>query len=96
MSDQSRSSSLLVLFEAALRDYEKQTGIALSEHPLAAQLQDCDTVDSVSAVLRKQIQAFSEFQEKDKIMRPLKNALSVLHKLSAATNFGHAFGLVCP
>ena len=94
MSDPSGSSRLQGLFEAALRDYEKQTGIALAEHPLASQLQDCDSVESFTVVLHEQTQAFNEFRGRDKVMKPLKNALSVLYKLSATPNLGQDFGLV--
>ena len=96
MTDQPGSSHLQVLFEAALQDYQKQTGIALAEHPLAEQLQNCDSVESVTAVLREQTQAFSEFQEKDKILKPFKKAVSILCKLSATANFGQDLGLVRP
>ena len=96
MSDPSGQSHLQVIFEAALRDYEKQTGIALAKHPLAEQLQNCDSVESVTAVLREQTQAFKEFRGKDKVLKPLKVAVSVLHKLSAAANFGQDVGLVSP
>ena len=96
MTDQLESSHLQVLFEAALQDYQNQTGVALATHPLAEQLQNCHTVESVTAVLREQAQAFSEYQEKDKIMKPLKKAVSVLNKLSATANFGMDIGLVRP
>jgi hypothetical protein len=98
MSDRSGLSRLhwQVLFEAALQDYEKQTGIVLAIHPLAQQLQGCDSVESVTAVLHEQTQAFSEFRGRDKILKPLKNALSVLHKLSATTDLGQVIGLVRP
>jgi hypothetical protein len=96
MSDQSASSHLQVLFEAALQDYEKQTGIALAKHPLADKLQNCDTVESVTAVLHEQTRAFSEFRERDKVLKPLKSAVSVLCKLFSATSFGQAVGLVRP
>ena len=88
MSNQLASSRLQDLFEAALNDYEKKTGIALDKHPLAKELQNCDSVESVTAVLSRQTEAFSEFREKDKILKPLKNTLSVLHKLSASVEFG--------
>ena len=94
MSDPSGQSHLQVMFEAALRDYEKQTGIALAKHPLAEQLQNCDSVESVTAVLREQTQAFKEFRGNDKVLKPLKMAVSVLHKLSATPNFGQDVGLV--
>ena len=96
MDDQSGSSRSQALFEVALTDYEKKTGIALDKHPFAEQLQSCDTVESVTVVLREQIQDFSELREGDKVLKPLKRALSVLHTLSAAANFGQDIGLVRP
>jgi hypothetical protein len=94
MSGQVGSSRLRLLFEAALQDYEKQTGIALAKHLLAEQLQNCDTVESITAVLREQTQAFGEFRGTDKVMKLLKNTVSVLYKLSAAVDFGQAIDTV--
>jgi len=96
MSDQSGSSRLCVLFEAALEYYRQQTGIKLAEHPLTERLQDCNSVDSVTAVLCEQVQNFKEFREKDKVLKPLKKVLTVLHRLSSAANFARDVGLVCP
>ena len=84
-----------MLFEAALENYKQQTGIELAEHPLAERLQDCNSVDSVTTVLREQAQDFKEFREKDKVLKPLKKVLTVLHRLSSAANFGQDIGLVC-
>ena len=95
MGDQSGSFNLQVIFEVALQDYEKQTGIALAKHPLAEQLQNCDSVESITAVLRDQTQAFSQFLENDKVLKPLKKVVSVLYKLSATASFGQDIGLVC-
>ena len=86
MTDQSASFRLQALFEAALQNYEKQTGIALVRHPLADKLQNCDSIESVTAVLHEQTQAFSKFWEKDKVLKPLEKAISVLYKLSATAN----------
>lgn len=96
MTDLSGSPHLQVLFEAALQEYENQTGIALAKHPLAEELQNCHSVESVTAVLHKQTRAFSEYQEKDKVLKPLQRALTVLHTLSATANFGQDIGLVRP
>jgi hypothetical protein len=96
MSDQLGSSRLRVLFEAALQNYEEQTGIPLDKHPLAERLQNCNTVESVADVLREQMRSFSEFRGKDRVMKPLKNAVSFLYKLSAVVSFGKAIGLVRP
>ena len=94
MSDRG-SSNLRVLFEAALDDYKQQTGIELAKHPLAERLQDYNTVESVTAILREQAQDFREFREKDKVLKPLKKVLTVLHRLSSAANFVQDDGMVC-
>jgi len=94
MTDQLGSSHLQSLFDAALQDYKAKTGIALGEHPLAEELQNCDSIESVTAVLNSQTEAFNEFQGKDKILKPLKNTLSILNKISAAAKFGQDVGLV--
>jgi hypothetical protein len=96
MSHPSTSSHLQVLFEAALQDYEMKTGIALANHPLADSLQNCDSVESVTAILHEQTQVFSEFRGKDKVLKPLRKAVSVLCRLSATANFGQDIGLVRP
>ena len=94
MSEQSglSSSRLQFLFEAAIQDYEKKTGIVLARHPLAEKLQNCHSVESVTAVFYEQTQAFGQFRGGDKVLKPLKSIVSVLHKLSAAAD---TIGLVC-
>jgi hypothetical protein len=101
MSDQSGSSLLRVLFEAALEDYQQQTGIELDKHHLAGRLQDCNTVESVTATLREQAQDLKDFRGKDRVLKSLKKVLTILHLLSlhiptSATDFAHRVGLVCP
>jgi hypothetical protein len=94
MSDQPASPHLKVLFEAALQEYERQTGIALAKHPLAERLQECDSVESITAVLQEQTQAFNEFREEEKVIKLLKNAVSVLCRLSACAKLGEVIGVV--
>jgi hypothetical protein len=98
MSDPSSSSSFRSLLDAALQDYANQTGTNLDDHPLAKELQLCDDVDSMSAILEKQAQRFHEFGEDGKIMRSLKSVVHVLYDLSvrAALQVGDGTGMVCP
>ena len=98
MSDQSGPSYFQDLFEIAFRDYEKQTGKTLANHPLAAKLQSCDSVESVTALLCEQTETSIEVRGKDKVLKPLKNVVSALHKLSSASavNFSQHLGLVRP
>jgi hypothetical protein len=84
MTDQSRSSRLWVLFEAALNDYENQTDITLEKHPLAEQLQHCYTAESVTAFLQNQVRASSRYQGIDRIMDSLNGIVLVLCSLSAS------------
>jgi hypothetical protein len=91
MSDQ---SGLRVLFDAALKDYEQQTGIELAEHPLAERLQDSNSVNSVITILCEQAQDFKKFREKDTVLRPLKKILTVLDILSSAAHFAQDVDLV--
>jgi hypothetical protein len=95
MNDRPGSSHLRVLFEAALENYKQQTGIELAKHPLAERLQDGNTVESVTDILREQAQDFKEFREKDKVLKPLEKVLTILHRLPSAANFDQHVGLVC-
>jgi hypothetical protein len=92
MGDQSQTSSFRALFESALHDYQIQTGTALPSHPLAEKLQNCESVESVTAVLQDQARAFSEFRgDNGRTTKSLKGVVSVLYTLSTSTA---AIGLV--
>jgi len=81
--DKTHPSSFDVLLDAALRDYEKQTGTKLSDHPFAEKLKECDSVDSMASVLQDHAQAFLKFRGEDgKIMKILKSTTQVLSTLS--------------
>ena len=96
MSDNLQSSQLAALFESAMHDYEQQTGISLAKHPLAEQLQNCQTVDSITTLLQEQAGVFSEFRGSDKIMKSLKSIVSALSRASAVAAVGQNIGLVRP
>jgi hypothetical protein len=95
MSQPSSTSSFEDLFNAALQNYENQTGTRLDDHPLAKQLGACDSVDSITAVLQEQAQIFRKFRGDDgKLMKSLKSSVDVLHTLSISDVLGE--GLVHP
>jgi hypothetical protein len=95
MSNPSPSESFRFLFETALQRYEEKTGTKLVEHPLAKQLEKCDSVDSITTFLQKQAQAFSQFKGDDgKVMKSLKYSVDVLYGLSTNTALGEGIGLV--
>jgi len=90
MAEQSGSSCFRALFESALQDYQKQTGIILPDHPFAEQLQNPHSVESITALLQGQAQVFGGFQGSDRIMKSLKSVVSVLFSLSANPAVGDA------
>ena len=96
----SPSSSFLALYNSALQDYTTQTGTNLVDHPLAKQLEKCESVDSISSLLQAHVRRIREFRRDDeKIIKSLKcavTAVHVLHTLSTSTVFGEGICLVCP
>ncbi|KAF8476299.1 hypothetical protein DFH94DRAFT_758304 [Russula ochroleuca] len=85
------------LFATALSDYENQTGINLVDHPLVGQLENCDSVASIIAIIQEQARAFTEFRRgDDKMMKPLKRVVHVLYVLSASTTPLEGIGMLFP
>ncbi|KAH9953518.1 hypothetical protein BC827DRAFT_129533 [Russula dissimulans] len=82
MNDSSSSTRFKSLFDAALLDYEKQTGTTLAGHPLAKQLETCESVESITAFFQEQVSSFRDVRDGGKIMNSLKSAVPVLHSLS--------------
>ena len=87
-----------LLFQSALEEYEKETGINLVnlEHPLVAELERCDSLESITRVLQEKAQAFCEFRRnKPKGIELLKHAACALHVLSGMAALGESIGFVC-
>ena len=99
-SHTSPSSPFESLLNTALQDYAKQTGKKLENHPFTKKLKTCDSVDLITSVLQdyqEHTKAFRKFRgDHEKIMRPVKRAVSILFALSSSTVLGEAVALVCP
>jgi hypothetical protein len=61
----SSSSNFQSIFNIAVRAYEKQTKKDLLSHPLACQLQECDTPASVLVVLQAQVDDLGQARKSD-------------------------------
>src|SRR5579863_800319 len=94
MADKSGSAPFQALFESALQAYEKKTGVALAQHPLAVDIQNCQSVDNISTLLQRRAEAFSDFRQKDRMTKAIKNTLSILTPLSDVASLADAVGLV--
>ena len=94
MSQPSPSSYFQGLYNAALRDYETETGTKLVEHHLAKKLETCDSPESLTIVLQEQAQKFRKFRGNDgKIMKFLKSSVDVLYPLFNSTIVVNLVGL---
>ena len=91
----SSSSSFKDLFNAALQDYENKTGINLVDNPLAKKLENCDSVDFITAIFQEQTQIFRKFRDDGKLIKSLKSSVDILYMLSD-TVLGGGIGLVHP
>ena len=95
MGDQPGSAHFQTLFDSALQAYEKNTGVSLAEHPLAAQLQDCHNVESITTLLQHRAKDFSDFRGKNRTMKLIESTVSILSILSANSALGGSIGVVC-
>jgi hypothetical protein len=93
MANQSTTSvvSFQTLLESALLRYEKKTGIALSRHPLALQLQSCNSVEDFNNILQEKAK---DVRESEGIVKSMKTIVSILTPLSSAASLSNAVGLV--
>ncbi|KAI9434725.1 hypothetical protein H4582DRAFT_2060143 [Lactarius indigo] len=83
------------IFRASLEAYREKTKEDISSHPLAIQLQSCDSPGAIVDLLRAQAQALDKSQSAhEKLTNWLDPTVKVLCKFSAI--LGGAVGLVFP
>jgi hypothetical protein len=88
------SSNFQLIFDHALKAYEKRTKNDLLTHPLAAQLQHCNSPSSILDVLRQQVQELNQSQRRnERWTRWLDPTVNVLHAF--AETLGEGVSLVC-
>ena len=93
-SSSSSSSSFQSVLSAALEEYEKKTKTKLLTHPLAAQLQSCDSPAAILSVLQDIIQHFDRRRSSDeRLSNWLGPTVNVLYAFSST--LGQGVGLVC-
>jgi hypothetical protein len=81
-----RSPSIL---DVALNEYRKNTGNDLLSHPLAIELQLCDSVDGILAILRRQADTFEQSRDRNwGLMKWISPSVHILYSFSAALGDG--------
>ncbi|SRR5216683_799716 len=91
------SPNFQLIFNNALKAYEKRTKNDLVAHPLAAQLQACDSPSAILGVLQQQVEDLNQSRSTDEIYERwtkwLDPTVNVLFALSAT--LGEGVSLVC-
>jgi hypothetical protein len=86
-------SNFVPIFNAALESYKRKTKKDLASHPLLSNLQSCDSPEAVLTVLRDQIPAFNQSQNRDdRLTKWVIPTVNVLYTFSATV--GQGVGLV--
>jgi fungal STAND N-terminal Goodbye domain len=81
------------IFNSALQAYKRKTGNDITSHPLANELQSCDSPDAILTVLRRQIPSFDQSQsDHEGFTKYLMPTVNVLYTFSAV--LGEGVGLV--
>ncbi|KAH8986452.1 hypothetical protein EDB92DRAFT_1818272 [Lactarius akahatsu] len=89
----SSSSNFQLIFNTALKAYEKKTKRDLLAHPLASQLQKCESLGSVLAVLQSQVDDLDQARKSDeRLTKWLSPTVNVL--LAFSTTLGEGVSLV--
>ena len=79
-----RSSNFQLIINNALDKYKKRTKNDLLAHPLAAQLQSCDSPSAILAVLQQQVQGLDQSRSSDeRWSRWLDPTVNVLYAFSS-------------
>ena len=87
------SSNFQLIMENALESYKKHTKKDLLAHPLASQLQACDSPAAIIAVLRQQVQELDQSRSSDdRWSKWLVPTVNILYSLSET--LGEGVGLV--
>ena len=83
------STRFQVIFDAAVKSYQKQTKKDLIAHPLASQLQSCESTDAIIAVLQDLVHKFDQAHSGDEgLIKWLNPTVNVLFAFSASISGG--------
>ena len=90
----SSSSNFQLIFNTAIKAYEKRTNRDLLAHPLASQLQKCDSPASIFDVLQSQVDDLEQARKGDeRLTKWLGPTINVL--IAFSDTLGEGVSLVC-
>jgi hypothetical protein len=85
-------SRFQTIFQAALKSYRKQTKEDLLAHPLASQLESCDSTTAILTLLQDLVREFDKTHSGDeRLTKWLGPTVNVLYAFSATVSGGVSF-----
>jgi len=87
------SPNFQLIFNNALKVYEKRTKNDLPAHPLVEELQGCNSSSAILAVIHQQVQEFHQSRDDDRLTKWLDPTVRVLYAFSET--LGDSVSLVC-
>jgi hypothetical protein len=94
MDYQLASSCLRAIFDSAYRDYKAQTGVTLAAQPFVRQLEDLDSVESITTLLQDHVPVLRDSSQRDRMMASIESIVYNICMLSTTVALGDAIGLV--
>jgi hypothetical protein len=92
-ASESSSSHFQLIINNALKAYEKRTKKDLLSHPLASQIQACNSPGAILVILQQQVQGLDQSQSSnDRWSKWLGPTVNILYALSAT--LGEGVGMV--
>ena len=89
----SSTTNFQPIFEKALQEYKKKTGKDLTVHPLAAEIEACDSPQAILTVLEEKANELDQSRSSDeRLTKWLNPTVNILSTLSAT--LGQGAGLV--
>ncbi|KAI9434804.1 hypothetical protein H4582DRAFT_2100757, partial [Lactarius indigo] len=86
------SSNFKIIFEKAIKEYDKKAKHNLIAHPLATQLQPCDSPAAILTILQEQVDQFKQSRTADeRLHKWLNPTINVLYAFSQT--LGEGIGL---
>jgi hypothetical protein len=94
MTDQSESTRFRARFESALQAYQQATGVILAEHPFTLQIQNLQSVESITAMLKHEARASSDLLGTERAMNSIESTVAMSFTLSTTAFFSDTIGMV--
>ena len=77
------ASSPESILDVALSEYKKNTGKDLKSHPIAIELQRCNTIDGIMVILQRQANTVEQLRDSNpRLMKWIRSSVHIINAFS--------------